>query len=53
MVYSSLLFIYGFFPLSILIYYIFRKKFPNGVLLLLSTIFCGMISLYFLIFMIL
>lgn len=53
MVYSSLLFIYGFFPLSILIYYIFRKKFPNGVPLLLSMIFCGMISLYFLIFMIL
>lgn len=52
MVYSSLLFIYGFFPLSIMIYYVFRKKFPNFILLLLSMIFCGMISLYFLIFMI-
>ena len=53
MVYSSLLFIYGFFPLSIMIYYIFRRKFPNGVLLILSMIFCGIISVYFLMFMIL
>lgn len=53
MIYSSLLFIYGFFPLSLLIYYASGKKFRSGVLLLLSMIFCGMISLYFLIFMIL
>lgn len=53
MIYSSLLFIYGFFPLSLLIYYAVGKKFRNGVLLILSMIFCGLVSLYFLAFMIL
>lgn len=53
MIYSSLLFIYGFFPLSLLIYYAAGRKLRNGVLLILSMIFCGLISLYFLAFMIL
>lgn len=52
MVYSSLLFIYGFLPVSILLFYITPKKFREHTLLLLSAVFCGMISLYFLIFMI-
>lgn len=51
MVYSSLLFIYGFLPISLLIYYVTPKKFQNAVLLLLSMLFCGMTSLYFLAFM--
>ena len=51
MVYSSLLFIYGFFPLSLLLFYVTPKKMRELTLLLLSMVFCGMISLYFLIFM--
>jgi len=51
MVYSSLLFIYGFLPVSILLFYITPKKLRELTLLFLSIIFCGMISLYFLIFM--
>lgn len=51
MVYSSLLFIYGFLPISLLIYYVTPKKLRNAVLLLLSMVFCGLISLYFLVFM--
>ena len=50
MVYSSLLFIYGFLPVSILLFYITPKKFRELTLLFLSAVFCGMISLYFLIF---
>ena len=50
MVYSSLLFIYGFLPVSILLFYITPKKFRELTLLFLSMVFCGMISLFFLIF---
>lgn len=50
MVYSSLLFIYGFLPLSLLFFYITPKKMREYTLLLLSILFCGMISLYYLIF---
>ena len=50
MVYSSLLFIYGFLPVSILCFYITPKKFRELTLLFLSMVFCGMISFYFLIF---
>lgn len=50
MVYSSLLYIYGFLPISLLLYYLTPKKCREITILLLSMIFCGMISLYFLIF---
>ena len=50
MVYSSLLYIYGFLPTALLLYYISPKKLREIVLLLLSMLFCGMISLYFLFF---
>lgn len=52
MTYSSLLFIYGFFPLSIAVYFVTPKKFKDIVLFLLSMIFCGFFSLKFLVFMI-
>ena len=51
MVYSSLLFIYGFLPISLLLFYATPKKMRELTLLVLSMVFCGMISLYFLIFM--
>lgn len=50
MVYSSLLFIYGFLPVSLLIFYFTPKRLREAALLVLSAVFCGMISLYFLIF---
>ncbi|EWM53481.1 MBOAT family O-acyltransferase [Ruminococcus flavefaciens] len=50
MVYSSLLFIYGFLPASLLIYHLTPVKFREAVLLMLSMVFCGMTSLYFFIF---
>lgn len=50
MVYSSLLFIYGFFPVSLLLFYITPKKHRELTLLLLSALFCCGISAYFLIF---
>lgn len=50
MVYSSLLFIYGFLPVSLLLYYVSPKKFREVVLLILSMVFVGLISIYFLIF---
>lgn len=50
MVYSSLLFIYGFLPLSLLFYCITPKKRQPLILLILSMIFCGMFSLGFLVF---
>ena len=53
MVYSSLLFIYGFFPVSLLLFYLTPQKHREMTLLLLSTVFCGMISLYFLAFVLL
>lgn len=51
MVYSSLLFIYGFLPVSLLLFYIAPKKLREPVLLAESMAFCGLFSLYFLIFM--
>lgn len=50
MVYSSLLFIYGFLPITLLLYYIFPKKHREKLLLLFSLVFCAVQSLYFLIF---
>ncbi len=51
MIYSSLLFIYGFFPLSLLIFYAVPKKYSEKVLFGLSAVYCGLSSLYFLVFM--
>lgn len=51
MIFSSLIFIYAFLPLSILIYYIVPKGFRNKVMLCLSVIFCGIQGLNFLGFM--
>lgn len=51
MIYSSLLFIYIFFPLSLLAYYVTPKKHRNITLLVLSMIFCGTFGAAFLIFM--
>ncbi|MDE5772567.1 MAG: hypothetical protein K2I06_13240 [Ruminococcus sp.] len=53
MLYSSLLFIYGFFPLSLLIYMITPESLKKTVLFVLSMIFCALNSLKFLEFMIL
>lgn len=50
MIYSSLLFIYGFLPLSLLFFYITPKKMREFTLLLLSILFCGLQSLYYLLF---
>lgn len=41
MIYSSLLFIYGFFPLSLLIYFLLPKGMQRTGLLLMSMVFCG------------
>ena len=51
MVYSSLLYIYGFLPLSLLIFYAVPKKHREAVLLVLSMLYCAAYSLYYLIFM--
>ncbi len=48
MLYSSLLFIYGFFPAALIIYYITPGKFKNIVLLLESMVFCGAFGLKYL-----
>ena len=50
MIYSSLIFIYGFLPISFLAYYLSPKKRQPLVLLLLSIIFCGMLGLKYLLF---
>ncbi|MBR4626389.1 MAG: hypothetical protein IKO47_01545 [Ruminococcus sp.] len=50
MIYSSLMFIYGFLPVSLLIYYLTPKKHQPLVLLLLSAVFCGMLGLHCLVF---
>ena len=52
MTYSSLLFIYGFLPLSLLIYWLTPEKMKNTSLLLLSMIFCALNSFRFLEFMV-
>lgn len=51
MEYSSLLYIYGFLPISLAVYYLIPKKHSEKALLGLSMLFCGFTSLYFLIFM--
>ncbi|OPZ20397.1 MAG: Peptidoglycan O-acetyltransferase [Firmicutes bacterium ADurb.BinA205] len=51
MIYSSLLYIYGFLPLALLIFYAVPKKHREAVLLVLSGVFCASFSLYYLIFM--
>lgn len=53
MVYSSLLFIYIFLPVSLLIYCVSPKKFKDIVLLVESLIFCSTFGLKLLFFMIL
>ena len=52
MIYSSLLFVYIFFPFSLLVYYVTPKKYRNTSLLVLSMIFCSMFGIGFLLFMI-
>ncbi len=52
MTYSSLLFIYGFLPVSLVIYWITPLKLKNISLLILSMIFCIMNSLRFLEFIV-
>lgn len=51
-VYSSLLFIYGVLPVSLLLFYITPKKLREMMLLFLSAAFCCLLSLYFLIFIV-
>jgi alginate O-acetyltransferase complex protein AlgI len=51
MIFSSLLFIYVFLPVSLLIYYIIPEKGRNLTMLLLSIIFCGFQGMSFLVFM--
>lgn len=51
MVYSSLLFIYIFFPVSLLAYYLTPANHRKVTLLVLSMIFCAVNGLGFLIFM--
>ncbi|MCD8187577.1 MAG: hypothetical protein LUD57_02960 [Ruminococcus sp.] len=53
MIFSSLLFIYAFFPVSVLLYYITPAKYRNYALFVLNIAYCGMCGLSFLIFMIL
>ena len=48
MEYSSLLFIYVFFPVSLGIFYVTPKKLRESVLLLLSAVFCGLFGLRYL-----
>lgn len=50
MVYSSLMFIYGFLPVALLLYYLTPKRFRETVMLFESIAFCCFISLYFLFF---
>lgn len=51
MIYSSLLFIYIFFPASLLVYYATPKKHRNISLLVLSMIFCAGSGIGFMLFM--
>lgn len=48
MIYSSLLFIYGFLPFSLIAYYLSPKKLQPAVLLGLSVLFCGLTGLKYL-----
>ncbi len=51
MEFSTLLFIYAFLPVSVIVYYIAPKRIRNTVLLIISVIFTAMSGLYFLAFM--
>lgn len=51
MEYSSILFIYGFLPLSLVIYYLAPRKLKDAVLLLLSVVFVGLFGLRYLAFL--
>ena len=48
MIYSSLMFIYGFLPVSLLLYYITPRRHRDKTLLGLSALFCGLFSLWYL-----
>lgn len=48
MEFSSLIFIYGFLPLSIVLYYAVPMKYRDKLLLLISGVFCAAQSLLFL-----
>ena len=50
MEYSSLLFIYGFFPVSLVLYHLTPKKLKDAVLLLLSMVFCSFFGVSSLLF---
>lgn len=50
MIFSSLLFIYGFLPVSVILYHISPKRLKNLVLLMLSVVYCVMLGLrYFIV----
>lgn len=51
MIFSSLLFIYAFLPLSLGIYYISPQKIKTFSLLIISAVFCGTFSIYLPVFM--
>lgn len=51
MIYSSLLFIYAFFPISLAVYFFTPKKFKDISLFFFSVLFCGFFSLKFMLFM--
>lgn len=53
MIYSSLLFIFGFLPVSLAVYYAAPSKLKDMVLWIESMVFCGLMGLKFLFFMIL
>ena len=50
MEYSSLLFIYGFLPVSLILYYLTPKKLKDIVMLLMSIAFCAFFGLNYLLF---
>ncbi|MBR6386591.1 MAG: MBOAT family protein [Ruminococcus sp.] len=52
MLYSSLLFIYGFLPMSLLVFYLAKQKYRDGILLALSLVFCAFCGLRFMLFMV-
>ncbi len=52
MIYSSLPFIYVFLPVSIFLFFVVPKKYSEYLMLALSAVFCGFLSLYLLFFMI-
>lgn len=52
MIFSSLLFIYAFFPVSLFLFCVTPKKFRQYAMLVISTVFCAFQGLGFLTFMI-